>query len=96
MQQVTITNKHEIRVHNQSYGDHRPQRRGILYCYYRSFSCFSEKIFSMVSSCRMMSIPPTRSDDNRRAAGAVVTFHHSDSIMNKQNLQEISGPAARH
>ena len=60
------------------------------------FLVFLKKIFSMVSSCRMMSIPPTRSDDNRRAAGAVVTFHHSDSIMNKQNLQEISGPAARH
>jgi hypothetical protein len=24
-----------------------------------------------------------------------LTFHHSDSIMNKQNLQEIVGPAAR-
>ena len=23
-------------------------------------------------------------------------FQHSDSIINKQNLQEISGPAARH
>ena len=39
---------------------------------------------------------PKRSDDNRRAAGAVVTIHHSDSIMKKQSLQEISGPAARH
>ena len=25
-----------------------------------------------------------------------LTFPHLDSIMNKQNLQEIDGPAARH
>ena len=42
----------------------------ILY-YYRSFSCFSEKLFSMVLSYNMMSFSSMRSDDNRRAAGAV-------------------------
>jgi hypothetical protein len=40
-------------------------------------------------------VPASRSDDNRRAAGAVDFLQHSEFIIYKQKLLEFVGPAAR-
>jgi len=48
------------------------------------------------SSFRMTLFPLARSVTNRRAAGAVDIFQHSEFILFKQILQQIDGSAARH
>ena len=59
------------------------------------FFLFFAKIFSMASSCRMRSFPPREAMTTAELPEPLV-LQHSDSIINKQNLQEIVGPAARH
>ena len=63
--------------------------------YYRSFSCFFAKIFSMAMNFRMTSFAP-REAMTTAEPPEPLTVQHSDPIMNKQNLQEFVGPAARH
>ena len=59
------------------------------------FFLFFAKIFSMASSCRMISLPPREAMTTAEPPETLI-LQHSDSIMNKQNLKEIVGPAARH
>ena len=63
--------------------------------YYRSFSCLSKKIISKALSFRMMLFPPREAMTTAEPPEPLI-LQHSDSIINKQNLQEIVGPAARH
>ena len=71
-------------------------KKGLLFLpyYYRSFSCFFAKIFSMATSLRMTSFAP-REAMTTAEPPEPLPFQHQDAIMNKQNFQEIVGPAAR-
>ena len=69
----------------------------ILY-YYCSFSCFFREDFSFINGYELPNdiLCPSRSDDNRRAAGAVGFCSWLDFFFHQSSLLEIAGPAARH
>ena len=63
--------------------------------YYRSFSCFFAKIFTITMSFRMIPFPP-REAMTTAEPPEPLTLLHSEFILFKQILQQIVGPAARH